>query len=111
MDQSGTNGITFSTHVLDVSRGVGAAEVRVELHGEGSCLGSKLTDASGRIGHLTDLPVRPGSYTLTAYLGEYFGSRPHLLGKVSLELELSESRHYHVPLLIGPYLLSSYRGT
>jgi 5-hydroxyisourate hydrolase-like protein (transthyretin family) len=27
------------------------------------------------------------------------------------ELELAEARHYHVPLLISPFGLSSYRGS
>ncbi|MBJ7601625.1 MAG: hydroxyisourate hydrolase [Candidatus Dormibacteraeota bacterium] len=111
MDQSGTTGTTLSTHVLDVSRGEGAANVEIELRAGGSSLGRARTDAGGRIAQLSEQPMSPGRYTVIVRLDGYFGSLPHLLTEVTLELDLSESRHYHVPLLIGPYLLSTYRGT
>jgi 5-hydroxyisourate hydrolase len=44
-------------------------------------------------------------------VGAYFGGAPHLFENIALELQLSEGRHYHVPLLIAPYSCTTYRGT
>jgi 5-hydroxyisourate hydrolase len=97
---------TLSTHVLDVSTGAPAAGVRVTL-------GSRTltTDAQGRIADLSGGGINPGSYRLLFEVGAYFAGIPHLFETVALEVQLSEGRHYHVPLLIAPYACSSYRGT
>jgi 5-hydroxyisourate hydrolase len=97
---------TLSTHVLDVSTGTPAAGVRVTL-------GSRTltTDAQGRIADLSGGGINPGSYRLLFEVGAYFAAIPHLFETVALEVQLSEGRHYHVPLLIAPFACSSYRGT
>lgn len=97
---------TVSTHVLDVGAGKPAAGVRVTL---GSL--TLATDAQGRIADLSGGGIGPGSYRLLFEVGAYFGGTPHLFETVALELQLSEGRHYHVPLLIAPYSCSTYRGT
>jgi 5-hydroxyisourate hydrolase len=48
---------------------------------------------------------------LLVEVGAYFGATPHLFETIALELQLSEKRHYHVPLLIAPYSCTTYRGT
>lgn len=98
---------TVSTHVLDVASGNPAAGVRVTL----GKLPAQVTNAEGRITDLTNGGVAPGTYRLVFEMDGYFGSRPHLYKRVVLEVDLSEARHYHVPLLISPFGLSSYRGT
>jgi hydroxyisourate hydrolase len=98
---------TVSTHVLDVAAGSPAAGVRVTL----GKLPSQVTDAQGRIADLSNGGIEPGTYQLVFEVDPYYGSRPHLYKKVMFELELAEARHYHVPLLISPFGLSSYRGS
>jgi 5-hydroxyisourate hydrolase len=98
---------TVSTHVLDVASGHPAAGVRVTL----GKLASQVTNAEGRIADLSNGGIAPGTYELRFEVDGYFGSRPHLYKKVVLEVELAEARHYHLPLLISPFGLSSYRGS
>lgn len=97
---------TVSTHVLDVATGKPAAGVRVTLGTR-----SLTTDAQGRIADLSGGGVNPGAYRLLFEVGAYFAATPHLFETVALELQLTEGRHYHVPLLIAPYACSTYRGT
>jgi 5-hydroxyisourate hydrolase len=97
---------TLSTHVLDVSTGTPAAGVRVTLGTR-----TLTTDAQGRIADLSGGGINPGSYRLLFEVGAYFAAIPHLFETVALEVQLSEGRHYHVPLLIAPFACSSYRGT
>jgi 5-hydroxyisourate hydrolase len=97
---------TVSTHVLDIAAGKPAAGVRVTLGTR-----TLTTDNQGRIADLTEGGINPGSYRLLFEVGSYFEGRAHLFQTVTFDLELSEPRHYHVPLLISPYSCSSYRGT
>ena len=97
---------TVSTHVLDVASGQPAAGVRVTLGTR-----TLTTDAAGRIADLSGGGVNPGSYRLLVEVGAYWGAIPHLFETIALELQLSEGRHYHVPLLIAPYSCTTYRGT
>ena len=98
--------VTVSTHVLDVAAGKPAAGVRVTLGTR-----TLTTDAKGRIEDLSGGGINPGAYRLLFEVGAYFGSAPHLFETVTLELQLDQGRHYHVPLLIAPYSCSTYRGT
>jgi hydroxyisourate hydrolase len=98
---------TVSTHVLDLAAGSPAAGVRVTL----GTLAARVTDAQGRIADLSNGGVDPGTYPLVFEVDAYFGSRPHLYKTVVFELVLAEARHYHVPLLISPFGLSSYKGS
>ena len=97
---------TVSTHVLDIAAGTPASGIRVTLGTR-----TLTTDASGRISDLSGGGINPGTYRLIFELGPYFGSAPHLFETVTLEVQLQETRHYHVPVLISPYSCSSYRGT
>jgi len=97
---------TVSAHVLDVASGKPAMGVRVTLGTR-----TLITDAQGRIADLSGGGINPGSYRLLVEVGAYFGGVPHLFETIALELQLSEARHYHVPLLIAPYSCTTYRGT
>jgi 5-hydroxyisourate hydrolase len=92
--------------VLDIASGKPAAGVRVTLGTR-----TLTTDGQGRIADLSGGGINPGSYRLLVEVGAYFGGTPHLLETIALELQLAESRHYHVPLLIAPYSCTIYRGT
>jgi 5-hydroxyisourate hydrolase len=103
---------TLSTHVLDTSLGRPAPGVGVTVLGEGGDpIGSGITGKDGRIADLVPAGLEPGPYRLVFEVEEYFADRPHLFNAVSLDLEIAEARHHHVPLLIGPYSCSSYRGS
>jgi len=106
------SGATISTHVLDVASGLPAAEIGVTLLSlEGDELGEGRTGADGRIAQLAPDGVTPGEYQLFFDLEDYFGERPHLFQMVTLGLVIDEERHYHVPLLLSPFGISSYRGS
>ena len=97
---------TVSTHVLDVASGKPAAGSRVTLGTR-----TLTTDGEGRIADLSGGGINPGAYRLLVEVGGYWAGTPHLFKTIALELDLSEGRHYHVPLLISPYSCTTYRGT
>ena len=114
----------LSTHVLDTSRGVPAAGVRIELHvlhGDGRRpVAQATTNADGR----TDAPLlsadrlETGTYELTFHAGEYFRRAgivlpdPPFLDRVVVRVGIAEpGGNYHVPLLVAPYGYSTYRGS
>lgn len=101
-----TQRATLSTHVLDVATGRPAGGVRVSLGTR-----TLTTDDNGRIGDLSNGGLEAGDYRLVFEIGLYFGSAPHLFETVTLEVKITEARHYHVPLLISPFSCSSYRGS
>ena len=110
---SGTH--TISTHVLDTELGQPAAGVPVRLgrvlaDGAVVSAGQGRTDAHGRIRSLVDGPFQPGVYRLTFEVHEY---RPQcFFREVTLEINIDDaSRSYHLPLLVAPYGISSYRGS
>lgn len=106
-------GPTISTHVLDTELGKPAAGVSVRLErvdkGPASTIvGEGTTDGDGRIGSLLQGPLSAGSYRLTFDLDQ----RGTFFRSVSLEVRVEDaSRSYHVPLLLAPYAVTSYRGS
>ena len=114
----------LSTHVLDVSRGVAAAGLAIDLHilrgGGRELVASATTNADGR----TDAPLvtgdrlEPAIYELTFHAADYFRGTgvplpdPPFLGDVIVRVGLADAAgNYHVPLLLSPYGYSTYRGT
>lgn len=100
---------TLSTHVLDAVRGCPATGLTVRLlSGENQVA----TGRTGPDGRLQDLgsSLEPGVYRLVFETGEYLANTDHLFRGVSLDLALTERRHYHVPLLLGAFSITSYRG-
>jgi 5-hydroxyisourate hydrolase len=101
---------TISTHVLDVERGRPAAGVAVTLYaveGAGERLvGGGTTDDDGRIRRLLDGPLVVGDYRLEfAVEGEFFH-------QLAVRFHVADtSRSYHVPLIMAPYSLATYRGS
>jgi 5-hydroxyisourate hydrolase len=76
--------------------------VPVELARDGAVVASTETDADGRARLADDL--EPGTYTLA------FTPPSPFFRRVELAVEL-EDGHYHVPLLVSPYGVASYRGS
>ena len=111
----------ITTHVLDTARGRPAAGVPVRLEqrgrgGQWQPVGRGDTDADGRLRDLypADVPLTAGVYRITFQTHGYFESLgvdafyPEVV--VVFETAPGET-HYHVPLLIGPFGFTKYRGT
>jgi len=101
---------TISTHVLDTQHGTPAAGIEVALFrltadGDEE-VGRSTTDGDGRIKRLLIGELQPGEYVIEfAVRGEFFGT-------VALTFRVEDtSRSYHVPLLMAPYSVASYRGS
>ena len=109
-----TAGPHISTHVLDTQRGVPAAGIRVRLDhliADGAPIraGSGVTDADGRVARLSEGPLQAGAYRLTFDLHDYSNG---FFRTVTLELHVPDpNRDYHVPLLVSPFSITSYRGS
>jgi 5-hydroxyisourate hydrolase len=121
--ECGLTGLT--THVLDVTRGGPARDVRVELYelapgGARKLVADVTTNADGR----TDKPLiaaadaRVGRFELVFHAGEYFRRQgaeladPPFLDRVPISFAIAEpAAHYHVPLLVSPWSYSTYRGS
>ena len=113
--------MTLSTHVLDATTGRPAAGVRVRLErgtdGGWVPAGQEQTGPDGRI-HLAGDDgtgdFEPGVYRITFASGAYFRSRgsASFYPEVTITFEMTEQdEHYHVPLLLGPFAYSTYRGS
>lgn len=101
---------TISTHILDTERGVPAQGVEVVLYhiapGGDREVGRAATDADGRIDRLLGAELVRGDYRIEFRLAGVF------YGTVTLAFRVTDiSRSYHVPLLISPYSVVSYRGS
>ncbi|HYC51660.1 MAG TPA: hydroxyisourate hydrolase [Gemmatimonadaceae bacterium] len=110
----------ITTHVLDVSTGKPAAQVRVSLSRvEGSTrkpIGAGLTDADGRLKELVRRGSEPGAgvFELQFETGPYFRARgvEHFHPHIIVVVEITDPKqHYHVPLLVSPFGYTTYRGT
>jgi 5-hydroxyisourate hydrolase len=104
---------TFSTHVLDTGAGVPRAGVRVRLRGpaeDGSApiVGEGVTDGDGRIRDL----LGGGALVPGAYRLEFALDPDGFFAALTLDLRIDDvTRSYHVPLLVAPFGLTTYRGT
>jgi len=105
---------TISTHVLDTERGAPAQGVRVTLSrldvGNGPIrMTQALTDGDGRVRDLLERPLVAGDYRLEFDVAHEDGS---FFTKVAVDLRIDDTgRSYHVPLLLAPYSLTTYRGS
>jgi 5-hydroxyisourate hydrolase len=106
---------TISTHVLDTERGVPAIGVRVTLYRLGLAdsgpirMTQALTDADGRVRDLLERPLQVGDYRLEFDVAMESGS---FFTKIAVELQITDvERSYHVPLLLAPFSMTTYRGS
>jgi len=111
----------ITTHVLDQAAGRPAegVGVRLEKRGDGgrwSTLAERRTDADGRVRDFfaTGEALASGVYRLTFDTGAYFGSRNirTFLPEAAITFEVFDAaQHHHVPLLLGPFGFTTYRGS
>lgn len=108
---------TLSTHVLDTSVGRPAAGMAVTLLKGEEELFSGVTDEDGRCPALKEVEVTAGAHVLRFEVAAYFRAReldlpePPFLDVVQIDFGMTETGHYHVPLLVSPFGYSTYRGS
>jgi hydroxyisourate hydrolase len=109
---------TISTHVLDLATGqpapgVGVALFRLTDDGAPELVSELLTDADGRIGDLLDgADLLEGDYQLAFDVGAYSDDPDAFFQSAAVALRITDtSRSYHVPLLLSPFGMSTYRGS
>lgn len=113
--------MSFSTHVLDASKGCPAADVplvlRVRSPAGWQTLAEAVTDADGRFrysDHAGSDQVPVGRYRVEFDTGSYYSASGQLgfYPEVSVTFEVTDpAAHHHVPLLLSPFAYSTYRGS
>lgn len=120
--------IAVSTHVLNTSNGLPAANIRVVFEAQSEsnrsvweCLGEARTNSDGRIGSFP--PIRTSAatanYRLVFDAEEYFaqlGVAPAFFPHITIQWQVSQQHDHaraklHVPLLLSPFGYSTYRGS
>ena len=115
----GPTGATISTHVLDAEHGRPAPGVMVSLYRMGEDdrpirLTQAMTDADGRVRDLLERPMAPGDYRLEFALAGSRGEpgEDRFFRRMSVDLRITDTtRSYHVPLLLSPFSMTTYRGS
>lgn len=108
-----------TTHVLDLATGRPAAGIAVVLErraetGAGEPIATATTDASGRVAELGPAVLPAGDYRLRFDSGGYQSrqGRDGFFPEVTIAFRLAAgAEHYHVPLLLGPWGYTTYRGS
>ncbi len=111
---------TISTHVLDLELGVPAAGLpvalfRLEEDGRPELLAELKTDPDGRIPALLRDQLEVGEYQLVFDLAAYAATldrEADFFENLAIGIRVDDAeRSYHVPLLLSPFGVSTYRGT
>jgi 5-hydroxyisourate hydrolase len=108
---------TISTHVLDLGTGdpaigVPVALFRLEEDGRPELLSEMETDDDGRIRSLLNAELEAGSYQLVFDVAAYLQEDAEFFENVAIGFRIDDpERSYHVPLLLSPFSISSYRGS
>jgi 5-hydroxyisourate hydrolase len=113
----------LTTHVLDTTKGMPAAGMKIELslleQNRWRRLRAVVTNTDGR----TDEPLASGtlatgSYRLVFDVADYFRAQgvvlpeTPFLDRVPLRFGIADPNgRYHVPLLVSPWSYSTYRGS
>jgi len=114
----------LTTHVLDTARGCPAEGVHIALYrvsgNSHKKIAETVTNADGR----TDAPILPaerfetGTFELVFFAGDYLRATGQadgdilFLDEVPIRFGMSDAEaHYHVPLLLSAYGMSTYRGS
>lgn len=107
----------ISTHILDTARGMPATGVEVILEKRVDShtwfkVGLEVTNPDGRI--MFECPKETGVYKLTFKIEKYFvghGQDFFFMDTPIIFQVKTTDRKYHVPLLLNPFGISSYRGS
>lgn len=111
----------ISIHVFDVSRGIAAMGLGVDLRGpDGKVLASGTVGASGAFDHPTvrgEGLIATGIYEALFRVGDWYRTQgmalpsPAFLESVSYRFGVADlAQHYHLPLKMTPWGFSLFRG-
>ena len=111
----------LSSHILDVSKGMPAANVPIKLEKYNTdkktwtVLDEKITDRNGRVPDF--LPNMKGKsnngiYKLTFITNDYFEKDKieSFYPFVEVVFQIKDANHYHVPITLSAFGYSTYRG-
>lgn len=104
----------ITTHVLDAALGLPAAGVPVALiTGTGVMLAGAVTNDDGRVPELGPDTLDAGVYSLVFDTATYFAAtnRDSFYPWITIDFNVGDAAHYHVPLLLSPFSYSTYRGS
>ena len=109
----------LTTHALDTSIGIPAKHMLITLKGlrnnQWTPMSVGITNNDGRIPDV--LPpgqlLVPGYYTMTFNTADYYknNNQNGFYPEASIQFEVTDGSHYHIPLLINPFGYSTYRGS
>ncbi len=110
----------LSSHILDVTQGQPARNVKISLskqqkNGNWKAIDSKYTDENGRITDflkVTQGVNHHGVYKLTYFVEPYFKklNQKSFYPFIEVVFEIKDDNHYHVPITLSPFGYSTYRG-
>lgn len=111
----------ISIHVFDVSRGIAAAGLRVELRRpDGKTLAEGHINSAGVLDHPTmrgDGLTATGTYEAVFHIGDWYRAQgiavpnPAFLEAVAYRFGIADlAQHYHLPLKMTPWGFSLFRG-
>src|SRR5690606_15568495 len=110
----------LSSHILDITQGKPATNVKISLSqqdesGKWKLIDEKYTDENGRIKDF--LKVEKGTnhygiYKLTYFVEPYFTklNQTSFYPFIEVVFEIKDDNHYHVPITLSPFGYSTYRG-
>ena len=110
----------ITTHVLDTSKGLPAEGITIRLQRPTSedqweDIVSGTTNSDGRVPNFlpSDKVIEPGIYRMYFETKQYFlkEDKKCFYPYVPVVFEIEDTEHYHVPLLLNPYGISTYRGS
>ena len=109
----------ITTHVLDTSAGKPAPGVSVileqRLPDDWNKIAEGITNEDGRIDNLLvkEKILEKGIYRLIFEITSYFTNqnKKSFYPRITIEFEIFDASHYHVPLLLNPFGYSTYRGS
>ena len=109
----------ITTHALDTSVGTPASNMMITLNGlrnnEWKPISVGITNNDGRIGDV--LPagrkLKAGIYMMVFNTKAYYDSHNQkgFYPEVTIQFEVTDTSHYHIPLLINPFGYSTYKGS
>ena len=108
----------LTTHVLDIATGEPASGLAVTLSvrrddGSWHALATAFTDRDGRVREwAATSPAKTGDFRLTFATGDYFAARrtPALYPEIVVHVRIGADEPHHLPLLVGPFTYTTYRG-